>query len=67
MPVLWDVALCSVVDIDRRFRGGYNLHHQGNDRPDDGEPVKRLPTFTKQRGAASKNLSLRVLIIAPEM
>jgi hypothetical protein len=29
MKVSWDVALCSLVDTDRRFRGPYCLHHQG--------------------------------------
>jgi hypothetical protein len=27
--VFWDVAPCSHVEVDRRFRGGYCLHHQG--------------------------------------
>jgi hypothetical protein len=31
MTVFWDVAQCSVVEIDRRFRGAYCLHC-----PDDG-------------------------------
>jgi hypothetical protein len=26
----WDVAPCSLVDIDRRFRRTYRLHHQGD-------------------------------------
>jgi hypothetical protein len=30
MTVFWDVAPCSVVEIDRRFRGAYCLHHQGD-------------------------------------
>jgi hypothetical protein len=29
----WDIALCSLVEVDRRFRGAYCLHH----RPDDGD------------------------------
>jgi hypothetical protein len=24
---IWDVALCSLVGVDRRFRGAYCLHH----------------------------------------
>jgi hypothetical protein len=28
MTVFWDVAPCSVVEIIRRFRGAYYLHHQ---------------------------------------
>jgi hypothetical protein len=35
MTVVWDVVLCCLVEIDRRFRGAYCLHHQG-DSPDDG-------------------------------
>jgi hypothetical protein len=34
MNVFWDVAPCSVVEIDRRFRGAYCLHYQGS-CPDD--------------------------------
>jgi hypothetical protein len=26
----WDIAQCSLVEIDLRFRGGYCLHHQGD-------------------------------------
>jgi hypothetical protein len=29
----WDVAPCSHVEVDRRFRGAYCLYHH---RPDDG-------------------------------
>jgi hypothetical protein len=29
MTVFWDVAKCSLVEIDRRFRGAYYLSHQG--------------------------------------
>jgi hypothetical protein len=34
MIVFWDVAPCSLVDIDWRFRGVYCLHHRY--RPGDG-------------------------------
>jgi hypothetical protein len=27
----WDVVPCSHVQFDRRFRGAYCLHHQGDD------------------------------------
>jgi hypothetical protein len=29
MDVVCDVALCSLVDIDRRFRAAYCFRHQG--------------------------------------
>jgi hypothetical protein len=29
--VFWDVAPCSLVEINRCFRGVYCLHHQGSD------------------------------------
>jgi hypothetical protein len=32
MVIFWDVAACSLVDIDRRFRGAYCLHHRPEDR-----------------------------------
>jgi hypothetical protein len=39
--VFFDVALCSLIGVDRRFRGAYCLHH-----------LKRLSVFTKLHGAA---------------
>jgi hypothetical protein len=40
MTVFWDVAPCSLVEIDRRFSGAYCLHHQ-----DDGIDSKHLQNF----------------------
>jgi hypothetical protein len=31
-----DIAQCSLVGVNRRFRGAYCLHHQGHHRVDDG-------------------------------
>jgi hypothetical protein len=31
MPASWDIALCSLVETDRRFRGAYSLHEQGGE------------------------------------
>jgi hypothetical protein len=28
MAVFWDIALCTLVDIDQCFRGAYCVHHQ---------------------------------------
>jgi hypothetical protein len=36
IAVFWDVAPCSLVGTDRRFRGAYCFHHQDDDHPDDG-------------------------------
>jgi hypothetical protein len=36
MAVFWVVSPCSLVDVFRRFRGSYCLHHQGDHFPDDG-------------------------------
>jgi hypothetical protein len=29
--VFWDVAPCSHTEVDRRYRGAYCLHHQGDE------------------------------------
>jgi hypothetical protein len=29
IKAFWDVVSCSLVRVDRRFRGAYCLHHQG--------------------------------------
>jgi len=34
MRAFWDIAPCSLVGVDWRFRGAYCLHH----RPDGGSP-----------------------------
>jgi hypothetical protein len=50
--VLWDVAPCSLVGVDRRLRGAYCLHRQGHELihlPDDGGS-----TPTRLHGAASE-------------
>jgi hypothetical protein len=31
IAIFWDVAPCSLVDADRRFRGTYSLHYQGDE------------------------------------
>jgi hypothetical protein len=31
MTVMWDITLCSVVELDQHLRGAYCLHHQGKD------------------------------------
>jgi hypothetical protein len=31
LSVFWDVASCSLVEVYRRFRGAFCLHHQGDD------------------------------------
>jgi hypothetical protein len=32
-----DIALCSLFEVDRRFRGAYCLHYHGSEWPEDGE------------------------------
>jgi hypothetical protein len=29
ITAFWDIAPCRLVEVDRRFRGSYYLHHQG--------------------------------------
>jgi hypothetical protein len=36
MTGFWVVTACSLVENDRRFTLTNCLHHQGDDRPDDG-------------------------------
>jgi hypothetical protein len=36
MALFWDVASYSLVSTDRRFRGAYCLHHQGDAGQDPG-------------------------------
>jgi hypothetical protein len=40
MAVLWDVALCSLVDAGRRLRGAYCHHHQDDHHHSDDAVIK---------------------------
>jgi hypothetical protein len=31
VAAFWNVALCSLVDVQKHFRGAYCLHHQGDE------------------------------------
>jgi hypothetical protein len=37
MAVFWVVAQCCLVEVYRRLRGPFCLHHQGDNGPDDGD------------------------------
>jgi hypothetical protein len=52
----WDVAPCTLMEVDRRFRGASCLHHQATNRP-----LKRRSTSTRQHGAASQKAVIFVL------
>jgi hypothetical protein len=32
MTAFWDIAPCNLIEVDRRFRGAYCLHHHGDHR-----------------------------------
>jgi hypothetical protein len=57
ITALWDVASCSF-GVDRRFRGAYCLHHQGDESfitliMEAVRPLKRRSTPTRLHGATS--------------
>jgi hypothetical protein len=43
----WDITPCSLVEVYRRFRGTY-CHHQGDDRPDNGNVGQLLRDYMAQ-------------------
>jgi hypothetical protein len=59
MTAVWDIALCILVEVDRRFTGAYCLHRYGDDhRPDDGgsdAPLKRRSTSTRLHDSIFQN------------
>jgi hypothetical protein len=40
----WDIAPCSKIEVDRRFRGAYWLHHQ-NDPNDNAVPTSETSVY----------------------
>jgi hypothetical protein len=51
MTVFWNVARCSLVETDRRFRGAYCLHHL----PDDGA-VRASPRLVNFYETTPRNI-----------
>jgi hypothetical protein len=45
----WDMAPCSLVEVDRRFRGSYCLHHKGDRLDDGGSTSRRLHSDISQK------------------
>jgi hypothetical protein len=53
---LWEIALCSVVEVARCFRGAYCLHHRGKERL-----LKRRSTSTRLHGAMFRKAVIFIL------
>jgi hypothetical protein len=51
----WDVTPCSLAGVDRRFRGAYCLHHQGDEisYKNNGIENGSLSVTRKKKGAPS--------------
>jgi hypothetical protein len=54
MTAFSDIALCSLVEVDRRFRGGYFIMS-------DNVPLKRRSASTRLHGAVSQKAVIFVL------
>jgi hypothetical protein len=55
ITVLWDAALCSLVETDQRFRGTFSLHHQGEISPGS--------CYTSSSSSSSSSSSLLLLLV----
>jgi hypothetical protein len=55
MTAFWDVAPCSLVEVDRFFRGEDCLHHKY-------APLKRRPASTRLRGTTSQKAVIFILL-----
>jgi hypothetical protein len=51
MAVFLDVAPCSLVEIDRRFRGAYRLQYQRDQRPHDAGSITSANFYQTADGA----------------
>jgi hypothetical protein len=59
--VFWDVEPCSHVTVDRRFKGAYCLHHQGDDSPDDVTTRRYIPEDSKFHTRRRENLKSHII------
>jgi hypothetical protein len=53
----WDTAPCGLVELDRRFRGAYCLHHR-----DQYASLKRRSTTTRPHGVISQKALISIMI-----
>jgi hypothetical protein len=58
MIAFWDIAPCSLTEVDWCFRAAHYLHHQGNDSLSwwwrQNAPLKHWSTSTRLHGAVSQ-------------
>jgi hypothetical protein len=59
-----DIAPCSFVEIDRRFRGAYYSHHQGTD---DGDISQKAVIFTQLPYSAVKHELITDIVAEPKV
>jgi hypothetical protein len=57
----WDIAPCSKIEVDRRFRGVYWLHHQNDPNDNFCPPLKRRSTSILLHGATSQKFVVILL------
>jgi len=60
MAAFWDMAPCSRIEVDRRFRGVYYLHHWCSQY----EPLKRRSVCTRIHSATSQKTVKYVRMVA---
>jgi hypothetical protein len=65
MTVFWDVATCSLVELNRSFRGAYYLHHQGD--LSQWAHLKRRSSSIRLHGATSQKTSSYSLTWEPKI
>jgi hypothetical protein len=64
MTAFWDTAPFSLVEVDRRFRGAYSLHHQDETSVNFYETTKRnIPEGCHLRTLRRENLKSHKAII----
>jgi hypothetical protein len=56
MATFWDLAPCSIVEVDRRFRGAYYLRYQGDEPLNHQSTSMRLNGFIFQKAPRSYSL-----------
>jgi hypothetical protein len=56
LTVFWDAAPCSLIEIDRRFRGTCSLHHQRDDEGLEMEAISTSETSVNFSETARRNI-----------
>jgi hypothetical protein len=66
MTAFWDVAPCSILELDRRFRCAYCLYHQGDRRESTSDTSANFYETTRRNIPEDSHLQVEIYRFSQE-